>query len=244
MGIFGSGTIAYATLQSTNKEASSLMAEGLVEHGTVILAHEQTDGRGQRGSTWISEPGKDLTFSIVLKPEHLRADGQFRLIEVAALAVQEALAAWLPISPAIKWPNDVLVGRRKVAGILIRSEVVGDVVMGAVAGIGVNVNSTNLPEDMLATSLSIETGRTFDRTDVLNKVLEVFARYWSLSAEEIDAAYRARLWGVGRWCPMVLDGEPVELRPLEVDGTGRLLAERWDGTVAAYGTDRLRYAAR
>ncbi|MBK8341730.1 MAG: biotin--[acetyl-CoA-carboxylase] ligase [Flavobacteriales bacterium] len=106
-------------MDSTNKHAAELVRLTEVQHGTVILAHVQTEGRGQRGHVWQSEPGQDLTFSVVLRPENFLAGDQFLLAQCAALAVWDTVAGQRVAEVRVKWPNDVLAGIHKVAGILI-----------------------------------------------------------------------------------------------------------------------------
>lgn len=232
---------------STNEVAAELLERGEVGHGAVVWAHEQTAGRGQRGRTWSSEPGLDLTFSVVLKPRALRADAQFVLGKIAALAVWDVVRGHVPGEVRIKWPNDILVERRKVAGILIRSEVVGEWVQSAVVGIGLNVNSTGFPEELAATSLLLASGRMTDRNTLLEELcLRVEERWtaWQEGGREPADEYSEQLWARGRWAHLVLDGAPVLARPMDVDASGRLIVEHEDGRVGTYGLERLRFAAR
>lgn len=245
--MIGKELIELGSVDSTNKEAAELLALSQAVHGTVILAHRQTDGRGQRGRSWTSSAGLDLTLSIVLMPRKLKASEQFGLAKVAALAVQEVVQARVRNETRIKWPNDVLVDRRKIAGILIKNEVLGGLVQNAIVGIGLNVNSKELDEAYLPTSLLLETGKEHDRKALLDVLLETFERRWE-QWEQGDPAiatdYSALLWAKGRWSPFELDGKPITARPVDVDADGRLIVETQDGVVAAYGLERLRSAAR
>ncbi|MBK7384945.1 MAG: biotin--[acetyl-CoA-carboxylase] ligase [Flavobacteriales bacterium] len=243
----GETLLEFDKLDSTNKEAAELLALSKVDHGAVILAHSQADGRGQRGSAWLSSPGQDLTFSIVVKPPRLRADAQFALGKIAALAVHDTVRKHVEGDVRIKWPNDVLVERKKIAGILIKNEVVGELVMSAVIGIGLNVNNTSLPEELVATSLAKEAGKSFDRKVVLRECLDRFGHWWgkwTSAPGEGLVSYTDRLWTRGRWTDMTLDGAPIRARTVDVDPLGRLIIETEDGAVNAYGLDRLRFAPR
>jgi BirA family transcriptional regulator, biotin operon repressor / biotin---[acetyl-CoA-carboxylase] ligase len=244
---FGQPLIEYEVLESTNAEASALVSAGKAAHGTVVLGHQQTEGQGQRGRTWHSQPGLDLTFSVVCTPEGLRADRQFALSKVAALAVFDAVRPHVQADLRIKWPNDVLVSGRKVAGILIQNELTGDQVTRSIIGIGLNVNSTGFPPELVATSLLQEGGKELDRRAVLFNLLDRFGHWWQKWQQAPDeglVSYTDRLWTRGRWADMLLDGAPITARALDVDELGRLLVEAEDGTVAAYGLDRLRFAPR
>ena len=227
--------------------AAGLVRLSQAAHGTIVLAREQTAGRGQRGRSWSSSPGLDLTLSIVIDPRELRADGQFVLSKLAALAVHDTVRAFVPQDVRVKWPNDVLVEGRKVAGILIECDLAGDRVRHAVVGVGLNVNSTVFPEDLAATGLCLEHGRPLDLEHVLAVLSEAFRRrheQWEQGGPGLDRDYASALWAAGRWVGMLLDGAPLRLRPQDVDPSGRLLVEHEDGRVAAYGLDRLRFAPR
>lgn len=244
---FGTPLLEFPELPSTNKTAAELVSAGIVGHGAVILAHSQTAGRGQQGREWRSVAGTDITLSIVTQPVGLRADAQFGLAKAAALAVHDTVRELTGAEPRIKWPNDVLVERRKAAGILIENELAGDQVSVSIIGIGLNVNSTSFPEELMATSLALEAGGPLDRQVVLKHLLERFGYWWG--RWETNRAvglefYAERLWTRGRWTLMQLDGAMISARPLDVDHLGRLIIEREDGAVEAIGSDRLRFAPR
>lgn len=244
---FGDPLIELPETGSTNDHAAALVAQGSAPHGAVVLAHAQTNGQGQRGRSWRSCPGLDLTFSVVCRPEGMMADRQFGLSKAAALAVHDAVRERVQADVRIKWPNDILIEGRKVAGILIRNELAGERVSTSIVGIGLNVNSVDLPEPLAATSLKLQTGCPHDRMAVLRSLLDRFGYWWAKWSQAPDdglASYTDRLWTRGRWADMVLDGEPIQARALDVDDLGRLVVERTDGQVAAYGLERLRFAPR
>lgn len=112
-------------------------------HGAVVAARSQTAGRGQRGNSWEAEPGKNLTFSLMLRPEAIAAANQFALSEAVAVAIATTLQEWLPEAELrIKWPNDVYANNRKICGILIENSLIGNKIRHSIAGIGINVNQT------------------------------------------------------------------------------------------------------
>lgn len=246
----GQRFIELPSVGSTNKFAADLLASGMAVHGTVILAHAQTDGRGQRGRSWMSAPGLDIATSVVLLLDGWPVAEQFALGKVAALAVHDVVADVLRDRAGevrIKWPNDILVGRRKVAGMLIRNEVLGSAVKGVVIGIGLNVNNGDLDPGLQATSLRMETGLQHDRKALL-ELLCMRLEHWLDAMLRRDGAldhrYRDLLWCRGVPARFELDGAPVEGRPLDVDQAGRLQVETADGAVQAYGLDRLRFVPR
>ncbi|MCX6878965.1 MAG: biotin--[acetyl-CoA-carboxylase] ligase [Verrucomicrobia bacterium] len=186
-------------LASTNDEARRLAGAGAAD-GLVILAEQQSAGRGRRGATWYAAPGESLAFSIIVRPTEPKALWP-RLALAAGLAVAEAAAAWVPLV-GIKWPNDIWIGRRKLAGILVEAS--QDF---AVVGIGINVNTLEFPPAVadLATSLRIAAGRALDRAAVLTSTL----RHFELRRRQLDAGFDEVLAAVRLRC--VLTGHAVTL---------------------------------
>lgn len=131
------------TCPSTMSYAAAL-PEDETPHGTVVTAHEQTAGRGQRGNSWESEPGANLTFSLILRPQQWPAARQFELSMAVAVGVCRALRRALPpdADVRVKWPNDIYAGNRKMVGILIENAISGSLITRSIAGIGINVNQT------------------------------------------------------------------------------------------------------
>ena len=162
---------------STNRDAAARAEAGAPE-GAVVAAGEQTAGRGRMTREWFSPPGANLYFSIVLRP-NAEPGKAATLPLVMGLAVAEALASFAPeTQPLIKWPNDILIGGRKLCGILCEMQAEADCVRHLIAGVGVNLNLArqNLPAALKdrATSLRIETGRSYSRAEALAGILNRF----------------------------------------------------------------------
>ena len=154
--------------------AASLVAEG-APHGVVVAAREQTAGRGRRGATWESPPGAGLYFSFIARP----TAQQVSLVTLAAgVGVCEAVAKATGLEPLLKWPNDLLVGRRKLAGILAEGHAIGSSEQAIVIGVGVNVLRAAYPPEVAAraTSLEEELGRSVDRDTLLNAIVVALDR--------------------------------------------------------------------
>ncbi|MDR0384451.1 MAG: biotin--[acetyl-CoA-carboxylase] ligase, partial [Prevotellaceae bacterium] len=134
----------YETLPSSNSEAIRLASVGAPE-GIVVVCREQTAGRGQRNNRWESAAGKNLTVSLILYPVDMAANELFRLSKIFSLAVAVSLNRY-GINAAIKWPNDIYVETRKIAGILIEHSFDGNKLVFSVAGLGLNVNQAVFPE--------------------------------------------------------------------------------------------------
>ncbi len=175
---------------STNDDAREL-ALGGAPAGTVVVAEEQTAGRGRKGAQWFCAPGEGLAFSVVLAPEWPREQWAWTALG-AGVAVCEALEQ-VGLEPEIKWPNDVLLGGRKVCGILVESP--GSRV---VAGIGLNVNGGSFPEGVAAVSMEQAGGRRFVREVVLESVWRSLMEVSAREVEAISAGVWARLaWREG-----------------------------------------------
>ncbi len=170
----------FAETDSTQRVARELARDGAAE-GTIVVAEAQTSGRGRLGRTWHSPAGRNLYCSIVLRPRVVPADVP-QVALVLGLAVADALATIPGLAPRIKWPNDVLLDGRKVAGILTEMDAEVERVHHVIAGIGVNLNATRsaFPPELRAkaTSVRLATGRPVDRAELTGRLLaSVEARY-------------------------------------------------------------------
>ncbi|MBR6305955.1 MAG: biotin--[Bacteroidales bacterium] len=183
----------FNSLDSTNNVALSHLPD--IPTGTVIAAREQTAGRGQRGNTWFTEPGKNLTFSIVLKPSALAAGDAHLLNYLASVAVAEFLEG-CGVACSIKWPNDIYVGRKKICGILVENSLSGGCVAASVIGIGININQTSFLQLANATSLSLVTGKEYVLEDSLEAFMAVFES-WENRLEDLSEAYTSKLFQKG-----------------------------------------------
>ncbi len=170
-------------------------------NGAIVLAEKQTAGRGQRGNSWSSATGENLTFSVVLHPDFLPPERQFYLSKAVCLALSDTLDE-LGLDPAatcVKWPNDLYIASRKVAGLLIEHDLAGSCIARSIVGIGLNVNQTEFsPELPNPTSLAREAGHAFDRAEVLFRLYaHLGTRYGQLGEgawEVLDEDYLRRLY--------------------------------------------------
>lgn len=196
------------SVESTNDELRSLAQAGTAE-GLVLLAEHQTAGRGRRGAAWFSPTGESLAFSILLRPEEPKSLWP-RLALATGLAVAEAIET-CGLQAGIKWPNDVWIGQRKTAGILVEAGT--DFV---VIGIGLNVNSTELPPEVaeIATSLRMESSQIFSRADLLATIIRKFA----VRRTQIDRDFGELISAIRQHC--VLTGKKVTLTTAHGRRTG------------------------
>ncbi len=191
------------TTPSTNDEAKHGARAG-APHGATWVAEEQTAGRGRQGRSWVSPRGENLLFSVLLRVDCVPSRLPLVAI-VAGLAVRDAAARAAPRADVrIKWPNDVLVGTKKVAGILVEAITVGRHIEAVVVGAGVNVHTRVFPEELAerATSVSLVSSEPPDRDVLLADILEgidhdlhvVLARGLGLGRARVDAADALRGW--------------------------------------------------
>jgi BirA family biotin operon repressor/biotin-[acetyl-CoA-carboxylase] ligase len=178
----------YRTIGSTNTAAMQAALQGAPE-GSVFIAEEQLAGRGRGGHSWHSEGRAGIYLSLILRPT-LEPQAALALSLVAGIAVHDAIIESCRVVPDLRWPNDVLVNGRKVAGILVESSADMQRIHHAVIGIGVNVNQGSFPAELAAeaTSLRIETGREWKRTALIIARLESLDhQYHRLQADPVKA---------------------------------------------------------
>ncbi len=193
----GKSIIELDVVDSTNNYASKLVAEMEVLEGTVLIAHFQGEGKGQRGNVWTSEPGKNLTFSLVLKPKKVSPSEAFVISKIVSLAICKYLETVVEEDVFIKWPNDIYVGEKKICGILIENQFKGKNFENAIIGIGLNVNQTNFQNLPRVTSLILELKKELELRSVLEvllKSIEIFyLRFQREGISEIHEEYLTNL---------------------------------------------------
>lgn len=182
--IIGRPTITFDTIDSTNDYAILLLSNSTPNEGTVIWSHYQSKGRGQIGSNWSAEAGKNLLMSVILQPRFLMAYQQFTLNILASLAVSAALKT-LGVITQIKWPNDIYVGQKKICGILIQNILQGKSIKNAVIGIGLNVNQEEFdPLLPNPTSLRISTKEVYDIEKIKACICQYLQEYYHRLKED------------------------------------------------------------
>ncbi|WP_435314330.1 biotin--[acetyl-CoA-carboxylase] ligase [Cellulophaga fucicola] len=162
---------------STNEYLKQLIVSANLDDFTVVVTKNQLQGRGQMGTQWLSESGKNLTFSVLKKGEGLEVADQFLLNMCVSLALYEALQQLNIPNLAVKWPNDILSANSKICGILIENILIGSKIQSSIIGIGLNVNQlsfNNLPN---VSSLKLLKGETFNLDEVLNIIIQKLKKY-------------------------------------------------------------------
>lgn len=229
-------------ISSTNDLAAQAAREGEPE-GLVITAIGQTSGRGRRGRLWQDEPGQSILMSLLFRPN-------LELSETPALgfAVSLAIAEWLEslgLRPELKWPNDVLINGRKIAGMLIE-HVYCDGSDAIAAGVGVNVNQQCFDGDLksIATSLHLQTDRLYDIAELQKTLAEtIFLKYTNFvtaGSEEILESWRNYMWGVGESVEILTESDTLSGVIQGVDDVGALIISGRFGQQAIYAADAIK----
>lgn len=223
--LFSAKIIFRKTLDSTNRLAKELARQGAPE-GTLVLAEEQTAGKGRRGREWISPGYRNLLFSLLLRPT-LPPHQVFALTMTLALAACEAAREKTGLEILIKWPNDLYVGRKKLAGILTEFALKGKRLDYVILGLGLNVNWH--PMSSLSTSVLAETGRKVSRNALLPGILQRFEEYYSeVLSGRIDVYYEkwnARSLIMGKDVEIVSGHKRIQGRALRIDYDGALIIQ-------------------
>lgn len=223
-GAFSRNVVFRQQVGSTNDLARQLAEEHAPE-GTLVIAEEQTAGRGRMGRSWESPPGASLMMSILFRPDIQPAEVN-RLVMAVGLATAEACEAVSDERIGIKWPNDLQISGLKVAGILPESALVGDRLAWAVVGIGINVNQEFTPDRSLwgtATSMRMAAGREFDRLAILRGMLARLAAWYPLiGSDNLHLTWAERCVTLGQRVRVQVGKKTVEGLAAALDRTGAL----------------------
>ena len=234
----GKKVFYYEKTGSTNLDAKQLAEDG-APHGTLVVAEEQTDARGRRGRNWQAPAGSNLYFSLVLRP-NFPAEHASMLTLVMAVSVARAVREQCGLKAEIKWPNDIVVNKRKVCGILTEMTMEARAIGYVIVGVGINVNQKEFPEDIreTATSLSCESGKVFSREELLQRIMEFFEADYEtfLKTENIALLMDTyNSWLVNKGAQVkVLEPSGEYLGTAQgINENGELLVERENGHLEA-----------
>lgn len=232
--MIGTHIIRLSKIGSTNQYALSLLHEEVLPEGTVIVTGNQTEGRGVDNNKWESEPGKNLTFSMVIYPNYIPVEEQFYLNKAFSLGIFDLVRKEAGETTRIKWPNDVYIGDQKIAGILIQNGIRGNEFSYCVSGIGLNVNQekfSSMPVDPV--SLKMATGKKYNLNSLLEELSGALNRRLdqlrSGHLDLIDRDYHSALFRLNEWAGYLYHGKELKARILGVDSRGHLLLETEEG---------------
>lgn len=233
------------TIDSTNNYARTLLDSGeSLPDITIIDTDDQTAGRGQKGNSWETERGKNLSFSLVCHPEWVRPAEQYVLSECIALAVQGALREFVgeaeSESVLVKWPNDIYYKDYKISGTLIECDLMGKSVKNCIVGTGINVNQQTFISDAPnPISLCHILGRPTDREAVLDAVLSRFSQFYDLVCQgnrtDIHEEYKRNLYRHdGKFYTYSDEAGIFEAKIIDVEPSGRLILATSEGELRRY----------
>ncbi len=213
------------TVDSTNNYAANLVRLSQPPEGTVITAQHQTAGKGQRHAQWESLNGENLLCSIVLYPKFIQAVNQFALSQIVALSIHELLETQLKMEVWIKWPNDMIVRNKKIAGVLIENSWMESRMNSCIAGIGINLNQLTF-ENNNAISMRQLTGTVWDVDDCLLKFIDLLEKFYlklkSGNFSEINVLYHNHLFRKDTLSKFIFEDQEIEATIVGVDVHGRL----------------------
>lgn len=234
--VIGLEILVFEQTSSTN-DVIAHMATSQREEGLVVFAESQTKGRGRHGREWASPRGKGLWFSVLLRPKLTPAAAP-RITVAASVAVARAVRKTSGLEARIKWPNDVTVNGRKVAGILTELSAEKDEILSAILGVGIDVNcrQEDFPTDVskIATSLELEAGRSFDRVALAADVLRALDDCYAAAQTNFDsivAEWAQLCTTLGKQLVVTIGARHIEGQAQALDGDGALLLRKDNGQV-------------
>jgi BirA family transcriptional regulator, biotin operon repressor / biotin---[acetyl-CoA-carboxylase] ligase len=237
--------IHLAECSSTNLVANEMHGRGEDITNTIISTDYQTSGKGLDTNSWHSERGKNLLFSLVIKPEGLEASAQFMLTKAVSLGVHDVLIQVLPAEVlTIKWPNDIYVDNKKICGMLISNHIGGNKILLSTIGIGLNVNQTIFPSE-LPNPVSVKQliGMNTDRDWLLDKLSMSIAQrltsIFSKARDSLDQDYLQSLYQFQQWHKYESEGKMFTARIISVNHFGHLVLELETGETWNYDIKNL-----
>lgn len=204
----------------------------------VVTTDVQSAGRGQPGNVWLSNAGENVLMSILLRPMFLEVYKQFALSQAVSLAIHDAMAVY-GIDVELKWPNDIYVGNRKLAGILIELDSFGTTIEQAVIGIGLNVNQTVFNAmSRIPVSMKLLSGQCFSVNNIVNTILNCFSQRYAMlqkqNFEELSHNYKQLLKGYNKLCCYANSNGSFMARMTDVTPIGCVVLQRANGMVSQY----------
>lgn len=227
--------IHFDEIDSTNEYAWNLISNSNPSHNVVIIAENQTNGKGQYGRKWEADIGENITMTAVVSPNELHIKDAFHLNMIVSLAIIEAIESCIDCQLTVKWPNDIYHNENKLCGILIKNKVVENKIKRTIIGIGINVNqkvfSPNIPNP---TSLSIISQERKDKNSLIQKVLKNlysnFDKVAQMGIATFLSEYNIRLFRKGKEARYEINNEEKALTIKKVNASGVLHLEGRDGS--------------
>jgi BirA family transcriptional regulator, biotin operon repressor / biotin---[acetyl-CoA-carboxylase] ligase len=233
-------------INSTNSYLKEWSKKNDTVESLVVVTNKQTHGRGQQGSRWLSDAGKNLTFSVLYKVKNLPTSKQFYLNCAVSLALYEALFPIIGKNLTIKWPNDIMSDSKKLGGILIENVVNKGKITKSVIGIGLNVNQIKFPDNLtVATSLKLLIKRDFDLETLLNAILKSLEKYLNILdknfTNDLFTGYQKILFGRDKKLKFTADNDTFLAVINGVNIKGQLLVTLNNGKVKTFNNKEIKF---
>lgn len=230
-------------IDSTNSEAMRLLKESKPVEGTCICARFQTAGKGSRSNSWQSRPGENLLASFIVYPPSNCHNQPFILSKAIALAVRNAITSFSSLPVEIKWPNDVLIGGKKAAGILIENQWIGSTWHAAILGIGINVHQRPIDVEH-STSIALNSNSAIDMESVLHQlqtqVSLQYNRLCSSNEAAVSLEYHENLFGRSNYYSYETAQGIINAKVIQVCADGRIELETSEGIIKSYDLSEAR----
>lgn len=243
--VFGKEIIHLSHIDSTNNFAATLISDQLCQNGTAILADSQSFGKGQRGNSWYSEPGKNLLVSFILKPDNLSVSRQHELTWITSICIVKTLGIF-NIESQIKWPNDILIRGKKIAGILIENQLSGEFISNSIIGIGLNVNQTAF-DGIEATSIQLNIKKEISIEIVFNELCNqmnsLCGEFHESESTKLKSEYESLLYQKNESSFYEDENGKFEGEIIGVKNNG-FLEVKVDEEVREYGIKEIRYCSK
>jgi BirA family biotin operon repressor/biotin-[acetyl-CoA-carboxylase] ligase len=245
MKVFGREIIHLSSVDSTNNFAATLISEQICQNGTAILADTQSYGKGQRGNSWQSESGKNLLISFVFKPDNLSVTRQHELTWKTSICIVKTLAKFNTVAQ-VKWPNDIFVYEKKIAGILIENQIMGDLISNSIIGVGLNLNQENfglLNATSLFNEIKIEVSKELIFNELCDQMNCYFEKNTVNEIESIKNEYDSLLYQKNQFCHYEDQNGSFEGEIIGTKSNGFLLLKVGNET-REYGLKEIRYCSK
>ena len=237
-------------IDSTNSYLKKLAKETPLESYTAVVAKHQTKGRGQLGTAWLSEDDKNLTFSLIIHFEAFNIEQQFYLSMAVSLGVLDVVKKYVKIPLMVKWPNDILAGKDKVAGILIENLLRGNLIKYSVVGIGLNVNQTEFPNNLgSVSSLKRITGNNYQLDDLMKAIIKSIEHYVDYiensDFKKLKELYIVSLYNYKK--PVMFEekeGVTFLGKIVDISEEGKLVVELENETTRNFNLKEIKFASR
>ena len=231
--------IRFDEIDSTNEYAWNLLSNSNPKENVVIIAENQTAGKGQYGRKWETDRGENIIMTTIKSPNFLKARDAFHLNVITSLTIIDMLQALSNEEFIVKWPNDIYFGNKKIAGVLIKNKIQDGLIKQSIIGTGININQVSFPKELKnPISLYQITKEKYVIEEAIQLILKGYDHYFKMveskRMDKIYNGYNEKLFGKNEWRSFFVSGEKKELKILNVSQNGSLSLESKDGSIVEY----------